>query len=74
MELSVHVDLALGDVASQVRDGVGDVVVGHRQDGHLDDMSDMDDMIRMGTWVMLPFLPCTLPALSYMVARSVYLE
>ena len=31
VELPVHVDLSLGDVAGQVGDGVGDVVVGHRQ-------------------------------------------
>ena len=31
----VQHDLALGDVARQVGDGVGDVVVGHGEDGHL---------------------------------------
>jgi hypothetical protein len=36
MELPVHIDLALSDVASQIRDGMGDVVVGHRQNGNLD--------------------------------------
>ena len=37
LQLPVHVDLALGDVACQVGDGVGDVVVGHGQDGQLGD-------------------------------------
>lgn len=37
MQLPVHVDLALCDVASQIRDGMGDVVVGHRQDRDLSD-------------------------------------
>ncbi len=36
VELPVHVDLALSDVASQIRDGMGDVVVRHRQNGNLD--------------------------------------
>lgn len=35
MELSVDEDLALGDVAGQIGDWMGDVVVGHRQDGDL---------------------------------------
>jgi hypothetical protein len=34
-ELPVEDDLALGDVAGQVRDGVGDIVVGHREEGYL---------------------------------------
>ena len=37
VELPVHVYLALGNVASQVRDGMSDVIVGHRQDGDLSD-------------------------------------
>jgi hypothetical protein len=36
MELPVHIDLALSDVASKIRDGMGDVVVRHRQNGNLD--------------------------------------
>ena len=35
MQLPAQHDLPLGDVARQVRDGVGDVVVGHRQHGKL---------------------------------------
>mmetsp|Transcript_29901 Transcript_29901/g.56072 ORF Transcript_29901/g.56072 Transcript_29901/m.56072 type:complete len:340 (-) Transcript_29901:549-1568(-) len=34
---SVHKDLSLGDVASQVRDWVCDVIIGHGQDGELRD-------------------------------------
>ena len=37
VHLTVDVDLPLGDVAGQVRDGVSDVVVWHRQDGDLSD-------------------------------------
>lgn len=35
VQLPVNVDLALGDVASEVRDGVSDVIVWHRQNGDL---------------------------------------
>jgi len=37
MELTVNENLAFGNVASQVRDRVRDVVVGHGQDGNLGD-------------------------------------
>mgnify|MGYP001221060330 CR=1 FL=1 len=37
MQLPVDVDLALGNVARQVGDGVRDVVVGHGEDGELRD-------------------------------------
>mmetsp|Transcript_9018 Transcript_9018/g.30566 ORF Transcript_9018/g.30566 Transcript_9018/m.30566 type:complete len:578 (+) Transcript_9018:341-2074(+) len=37
VQLAVHVDLPLGDVAREVRDGVRDVVVGHGEDGDLRD-------------------------------------
>jgi hypothetical protein len=30
-------------------------------------------MVKMGIWVMEPFLPSIRPALSYMVAKSVYM-
>ena len=35
VKLPVDVDLALSDVTSQVRDGVSDVIVRHRQNGDL---------------------------------------
>ena len=56
MELSVDEDLSFRDVAGEIRDGMGDVVIldGWRGTG----------MERMGICVMEPFLPCTLPALS----------
>ena len=37
MKLTVDVDLTLCNVARQVGDGVGNVVVGHGQDGDLGD-------------------------------------
>ena len=37
MQLSVDVDLSLGDVTSEIRDGMGDVIVGHGEDGDLSD-------------------------------------
>ena len=37
VELPVDVDLTLCDVASQVWDGVSDVIVGHSQNGDLCD-------------------------------------
>ena len=37
VELTVDVDLTLGDVAGQIRDGVSDVIVRHGQDGDLGD-------------------------------------
>mmetsp|Transcript_45814 Transcript_45814/g.114867 ORF Transcript_45814/g.114867 Transcript_45814/m.114867 type:complete len:213 (-) Transcript_45814:915-1553(-) len=39
VELAVDVDLALGNVAGEVGDGVRDVIVGHRQNGDLRDGS-----------------------------------
>ena len=39
MQLSGDEDLTLGDVSGQVRNGVGDVVAGHGQDGELGDGS-----------------------------------
>ena len=37
MQLSVHIDLALGDVASQIGNGVSDIIVGHSENGDLRD-------------------------------------
>ncbi len=37
VQLTVNVDLALGDVAGQIGDGVSDVVVRHGEDGDLGD-------------------------------------
>ena len=39
MDLPVDVDLTLGNVTSQVGNGVSDIVVRHRQDGNLSDRS-----------------------------------
>lgn len=35
VELSVHINLTLSDVASQIRNGVSDVIIWHRQDWNL---------------------------------------
>lgn len=56
VQLPVDEDLSFRDVASQIRDGMGDVVVLHRVKS-----TGID---RMGIWVMDPLRPCTLPALS----------
>mmetsp|Transcript_7875 Transcript_7875/g.13507 ORF Transcript_7875/g.13507 Transcript_7875/m.13507 type:complete len:340 (-) Transcript_7875:546-1565(-) len=40
VQLALDVDLALGDVARQVGDGMRDIVVGHGQDGELRDRAD----------------------------------
>ena len=37
VELAVHIHLALSDVACQIWDGMGDVIVGHGEDGQLRD-------------------------------------
>lgn len=37
VQLAINEDLALGDVASQVGDGMGDIIIGHGQDGQLSD-------------------------------------
>lgn len=56
MELSVDENLSLCDVSSEIGDGMRDVIV----------LSGIEvtGMERMGIWVIDPFLPCTLPALS----------
>ena len=35
VQLTVDINLTLGNVASQIGNGMGDVVVGHSQDGNL---------------------------------------
>ena len=37
VELTVHIHLALSDVASQIRNWVGNVIVRHGEDGQLGD-------------------------------------
>ena len=56
VQLSIDEDLSFSDVASEIGNGMRDVVVlsGSRLTG----------MERMGIWVMDPFLPWTLPARS----------
>ena len=56
VELSVDENLSLCDVAGEIGDGMRDVIV----------LSGIEvtGMERMGIWVIDPFLPCTLPALS----------
>ena len=56
VELPVDEDLSLSNVASEVGDGVGDIVVLAKQ--------QCTGIDKMGIWVIEPFLPCTLPALS----------
>jgi hypothetical protein len=56
VQLPVDEDLSLGDVASQVRNGVSDVVVLCREES--------TGMERMGICVIEPLRPCTLPARS----------
>ncbi len=56
VELPIDENLSLCDVASEIGDGMRDVIV----------LSGIEvtGMERMGIWVIDPFLPCTLPALS----------
>jgi len=56
VELPIDENLSLCDVASEIGDGMRDVIV----------LSGVEvtGMERMGIWVIDPFLPCTLPALS----------
>ena len=56
VKLSIDEDLSFSNVAGKIGNRVGDVVIL----GQL--MST--GMERMGTWVIDPFLPWTLPALS----------
>lgn len=69
MELPVHIDLSLCDVASQVGDGMGDVWVRGTKVGrilsfrvarqqHLPSFG----IVKMGICVMEPFRPSTRPA------------
>ena len=70
VELAIDEDLAFGDVAREVGDGVGDVyvfvmLVGflERRGGgwvHIPSLG----MVRMGIWVMDPLRPSTRPARS----------
>ena len=63
MELPIDEDLSLGDVSSQIWNGMGDVIVLGEANG--------TGIERIGIWVIEPLRPCTLPALSYIVERSV---
>ena len=56
VQLPIDENLSLCDVASEIGDGMRDVIV----------LSGVEvtGMERMGIWVIDPFLPCTLPALS----------
>lgn len=63
VELPIDEDLPFCDVSSQIGNGVSDVVV-------LNETS-CTGIERIGIWVIEPLRPCTLPALSYIVERSV---
>jgi hypothetical protein len=72
VKLAVHKYLALCDVTGQIGDRVRDVCgLGWIALGYVTCAPSLG-IVRMGTWVIEPFLPSTRPARSYSVERSVY--
>ena len=56
VKLPVYEYLPLGDIASEIGDRMSDIVILNN--------STSTGIVRMGIWVMEPFLPETLPARS----------
>jgi hypothetical protein len=66
VQLTVDEDLALGDVTSQVRDGVRDIYIDVVRSiiGKMHEALPSLGIVRMGIWVMEPLRPWTRPARS----------
>jgi hypothetical protein len=63
VQLPINKDLPFSNISSEIGDGMGDIIILNNK--------NVTGIDKMGIWVIDPFLPCTLPALSYIVDKSV---